>query len=267
MLLWCILGDIVLTAGCVVLGMIYPLELVAAIMILLSAICIGILFLICVRYFFLKKILTQDDVDIDNGNDQCDSEKRSITKKMHISAYVLLGFIVVSIVWGYILSLFFNRLPVKIFTGVILGINFFVYLALIHFYITVVDLTTYLCSDEDDDEIAYEEEDFQTFRNNLHHRIKDNELECILEIIESDDVSEYIQREDYLKALYLVATVDFISKKNGIPLCDKYSDIRRFQLAEPYYVGDSVFLGTNESKCIEEFVRYNIFEGDLYDAV
>ena len=117
------------------------------------------------------------------------------------------------------------------------------------------------------DEIVYEKEDFQTFRNNLHHRIKSNELECILEIIESDDVSTYMRHEDYLKALYLVATVDYVSRKNDIPLCDKYSDVRSIRLEKPYYVGDSALVGPARSKCIDEFLRFNIYEGDLYDAV
>ncbi len=117
------------------------------------------------------------------------------------------------------------------------------------------------------DEIVYEKEDFQTFRNNLHHHIKSNELECILEIIEDDEVDRYLLHEDYLKALYLVATVDYISRKNGIPLCDKYNNLRSLRLEKPYYIGDSSLIGTNSKNCIDEFLRYNIYEGDLYDAV
>ncbi len=132
-------------------------------------------------------------------------------------------------------------------------------------YFTVAKLSRFLGYRPD--EIVYEKEDFQTFRNNLHHRIRNNELECILEIIESDDVSVYMRHEDYLKALYLVATVDYISRKNNIPLCDKYSSVRNIQLEKPYYVGDSSLLGADKNKCIDEFLRFNIYEGDLYDAV
>ena len=132
-------------------------------------------------------------------------------------------------------------------------------------YYTVAKLARFLgCRP---DEIVYEKEDFQTFRNNLHHRIKSNELECILEIIESDDVSTYIRHEDYLKALYLVATVDYISKKNNITLCDKYSSVRRIRLEQPYYVGDSSLIDPDKRECIDEFLKFNIYEGDLFDAV
>ncbi len=132
-------------------------------------------------------------------------------------------------------------------------------------YYTVAKLARFLgCRP---DEIVYEKEDFQTFRNNLHHRIKISELECILEIIEGDDVSTYMRHEDYLKALYLVATVDYISRKNDIPLCDKYNGIRSIRLEQPYYVGDSSLFGPDKRECIDEFLRFNIYEGDLYDAV
>ena len=132
-------------------------------------------------------------------------------------------------------------------------------------YFTVAKLARFLGYRPD--EIVYEKEDFQTFRNNLHHRIKSNELECILEIIESDDVSGYMRHEDYLKALYLVATVDYISRKNDIPLCDKYNSVRNIRLEKPYYVGDSSLFGSDKRTYIDEFLRYNIYEGDLYDAV
>jgi lambda repressor-like predicted transcriptional regulator len=117
------------------------------------------------------------------------------------------------------------------------------------------------------DEIVYDAEDFQTFRNNLHHRINRGELPFLLETIEGDDVSYYVRHEDYLKALYLVAAVDYLSKKNQVPLCNKYDDIRHMRLSQPYYVGDSAFMPNSRETCIPEFVNYNIYEGDLYDAV
>ena len=92
-------------------------------------------------------------------------------------------------------------------------------------------------------------------------------MECILEIIESDDVSTYMRHEDYLKAFYLVATVDYISRKNDIPLCDKYNSVRSIRLEQPYYVGDSALFSPDKRECIDEFLRFNIYEGDLYDAV
>ena len=52
-------------------------------------------------------------------------------------------------------------------------------------YSTVARLAGYLGYRPD--EIVYKKEDFQTFRNNLHHKIKNGEMEVILEIIENDE--------------------------------------------------------------------------------
>lgn len=117
------------------------------------------------------------------------------------------------------------------------------------------------------DQIVYHKEDFQTFRNNLHHDIKRNDLQTVLGIIEHEDVEYYRLHGDYIKMLYLVATVDYISKKHEIPLCDKYDEIRNMKLEEPFFVGDSAFLNKRVDSGIEEFAKYNIVEGDLYDAV
>ena len=117
------------------------------------------------------------------------------------------------------------------------------------------------------DQIVYHKEDFQTFRNNLHHDIKRNDLQTVLGIIEHEDVEYYRLHGDYIKMMYLVATVDYISKKYEIPLCDKYDEIRNMKLEEPFFVGDSAFLNKGVDSGIEEFAKYNIVEGDLYDAV
>lgn len=117
------------------------------------------------------------------------------------------------------------------------------------------------------DEIVYRKEDFQTFRNNLHHRIKNNDLQTILEIIEKCDAEYYEKHEDYVKALYLVATVDYISKKYNIPLCNKYNELRKMKLEKPFHIGDSELFSTNSGDVIIEFLSYNIYERDLYDAI
>lgn len=117
------------------------------------------------------------------------------------------------------------------------------------------------------DQIVYQKEDFQSFRNNLHHEIRSDDLKTILAIIEHEDVEYYQLHKDYLKMFYLLATVDYISKKYDIPLCDKYSEIRNKKLEAPYFVGDSQFFEKGIDSGIDEFAKYNIIEGDLYDAV
>lgn len=117
------------------------------------------------------------------------------------------------------------------------------------------------------DQIVYQKEDFQTFRNNLHHEIKKNDLKTVLGIIENQDIEYYQLHNDFVKMLYLVATVDYISKKYDIPLCNKYNQFRNMKLEETFYVGDSYLMNKGMASSIPEFAKYNIIEGDLYDAV
>ena len=42
---------------------------------------------------------------------------------------------------------------------------------------------------------------------------------------------------------------------------------RKMKLEEPFIVGDAMLLGKKKEAGIEEFAKYNIIEGDLYDAV
>ena len=116
------------------------------------------------------------------------------------------------------------------------------------------------------DDLVYHYEDFQTFRNNLHHRlVKEDELEVIADLLENKTIDYFCSHEDYLKALYLLALVDYVLKKNNYPVCREYAFLRRQKLKKPYYVGGRS--AEKELKCIPEFVMHNIYEGDLYDAV
>ncbi len=110
-------------------------------------------------------------------------------------------------------------------------------------------------------------QDFQTFRNNLHHRLRSiGDIDLLLEILEQRVIDYYEQQEDMLKALYLLSFIDYTSKNHNIPLCSEYSSLRRKKLVPPYYVGDMV-PWRDDSNCIDEFVLHNIYEGDLYDAI
>ena len=117
------------------------------------------------------------------------------------------------------------------------------------------------------DDLVYEKEDFQTFRNKLHHYLAVNDdLDVIVEILTSKKIDYYLFHDDALKALYLVSLLDYLSNKNDIPLCKDYSEIRGKKLKEPYHVGDSKSW-LSDSKFIPEFLLHNIYEGELFDAV
>ena len=55
------------------------------------------------------------------------------------------------------------------------------------------------------EDLVYENEDFQTFRNEIHHSLKDNgEIETLIYILENRKIDYYMLHEDMLKAMYLI---------------------------------------------------------------
>ncbi len=117
------------------------------------------------------------------------------------------------------------------------------------------------------DDLVYQEEHFQTFRNNLHHELRlKGDVDVVLDILEEKRIDRHLLHQDMLKAMYLLSFIDYLSKKNNIPLCKEYKELRGKALDKPYYVGDQKE-SCKKDNCIEEFVNHNIFEGELYDAV
>ncbi len=116
------------------------------------------------------------------------------------------------------------------------------------------------------EELVYEKEDFQTFRNNLHHDLKNQSfLEVAADILQKKRIDYYYQNDDIVKALYLLSLVDYVCRTNDIPTCSDYAFLRNKKLKDPFYIGDSKEF--NNRKYIMEFKRHNIYEGDLTDAV
>ena len=116
------------------------------------------------------------------------------------------------------------------------------------------------------DDLVYEKEDFQTFRNNLHHEIKNSGLlEVAADVLQRKRIDYYYQNDDIVKALYLLSLVDYVCRINEIALCEDYANLRNKKLKEPFYVGDLV--EASNPKYIMEFKNHNIYEGELTDAV
>ena len=54
--------------------------------------------------------------------------------------------------------------------------------------------------------------DFEIFRSNMCHRIKDtDELDFIIDTLKEDDIRRYWNKKWYPEAFYLLATVDYLS--------------------------------------------------------
>ena len=80
-----------------------------------------------------------------------------------------------------------------------------------------------------------------------------------------------------LGSLYLQTIPDHLSKLHGIPLCSNYNDLRKAKLAQPIYPSEVLHLCELQhsdspkedalSKAIPEFLRFNIVECDIRNAI
>lgn len=116
--------------------------------------------------------------------------------------------------------------------------------------------------------------DFEIFKSNVCHQVKDSsELDFIINTLQEDNISRYWSKFWYAEAFYLLAMVDYLSRKNDIPLCTKYEDIRSRSLRNTLYPRDVVMTAklspelNIKEKCVREsipeFIRFNIVECEV----
>ena len=119
--------------------------------------------------------------------------------------------------------------------------------------------------------------DFEAFRSSVCHSLKSKgELPFLLEIIKNDDVRKKWNEDKYEESFYLLAMIDYLCRKNGIPLVNDYDDIRVNKLLEPLFPRDvnlveMLFPEKNikeevKNKSIPEFSKFNIFETEVFDV-
>ena len=116
--------------------------------------------------------------------------------------------------------------------------------------------------------------DFEIFKSNICHRIKDvGDFDFIISVLQSDDVRRYWSKKWYPEAFYVLAMLDYLSRENDIPICNKYDDIRSQSLKSPLYPKDVVMAAKlspeldRRDECrrmaIPEFMRFNIVECEV----
>lgn len=118
---------------------------------------------------------------------------------------------------------------------------------------------------------------FDLFRSNVCHKLKElGDIDFLIDTIESDEITAYYKRSWYPESLYLLAMVDYISRINGVPLCDSYSDLRKAKLKSVIYPsgvitaaavsGDDTVKKRAVESAIPEFMRFNIVESEVRDV-
>lgn len=119
--------------------------------------------------------------------------------------------------------------------------------------------------------------DFEAFKSTISHQIKSlGELPFLLDVLKSNTIRQLWKEDKYKECFYLLAMVDYLSKKNNIPLVTDYDDIRQNKLLDPLYprdieMMDLLFPNSNikeeaKKKAIPEFSKFNIFESEVLDV-
>jgi transcriptional regulator with XRE-family HTH domain len=119
---------------------------------------------------------------------------------------------------------------------------------------------------------------FENFKSTVCHRVRElGDIDFIADTLESQEIRTYYDRKWYPESLYLLAMLDYISRENGIPLCDEYDDLRRCSLEKPIYpagiralsaaVKDESILHKAAMTAIPEFKRFNIIENEVRNVI
>ncbi len=126
-------------------------------------------------------------------------------------------------------------------------------------------------------EIHKELADFDVFRSNIAHQIKSQgDLEFIYTILSEKTIDKLYEEQEYTKSVYLLATIDYLSRINNIPLCTAYNHLRNVKLPSPViplsiriqssYPSGKSYLKNAKDNAIPEFIRHNIIEGNIRDV-
>lgn len=120
--------------------------------------------------------------------------------------------------------------------------------------------------------------DFELFKSNVCHRLKEKgDIDFIIDLLEKDEITEYYKRKRYPECLYLLAMLDYISRVNDVPICNRYEELRHLKLKEPLFPASILILANENndntikeealSHSIPEFMRFNIVENYIRDVI
>lgn len=129
------------------------------------------------------------------------------------------------------------------------------------------------CTDETSNRI-----DFELFKSNVCHRLKEKgDIDFIIDLLEKDEITEYYKRKRYPECLYLLAMLDYISRVNNVPICNRYEELRHLKLKKPLFPSGILILAkVNNDNTIKEealahsipeFMRFNIVENDIRSVI
>ena len=114
---------------------------------------------------------------------------------------------------------------------------------------------------------------FELFRGEQRHLVKRmGEIAYVIDLLENKRIDYYWKLDMKTEAFYLLAMLDYLSRRNDLPICEEYNEIRKYKLERPVYPADTELseklLGKNThkaalEKAIPEFMEFNIVECEV----
>ena len=114
--------------------------------------------------------------------------------------------------------------------------------------------------------------DFENFKSNICQKVKNREEQFILDTIKNKTILKYWEKEWFPEALYTLAMLDYLCRKNEVPICNTYEVLRHKKLSNTIYPQSVIALSMTSGKqafidaknnAIPEFLRHNIVEGEV----
>lgn len=111
--------------------------------------------------------------------------------------------------------------------------------------------------------------DFESYKSTIRHRVHEQgELEFLERVITEDWITQYANRQWFAEALYLLAMVDFLCRRNEIPLIREYESLRSMRLSQPIFPASLMVMSIRERRkaydsSLPEFKRFNIVENEI----
>ena len=114
---------------------------------------------------------------------------------------------------------------------------------------------------------------FELFRGEQRHLVKRmGEIAYVIDLLENKRIDYYWKLDMKTEAFYLLAMLDYLSRRNDLPICEEYNEIRKYKLERPVYPADTELseklLGKNTHKAAlekarPEFMEFNIVECEV----
>ena len=114
---------------------------------------------------------------------------------------------------------------------------------------------------------------FDLFRGEQCHMVRRRgEIDYVIDLLGSAEIEYYWNLEMKAEAFYLLGMLDYLSRRNGLPVCEDYNKYRKYKLEKMIYPADTELSGRLLNKdsrkealdhAIPEFLEYNIVECEV----